>query len=228
VPPPSIITVSPPAGQQGQGGPMTVVGLNTHFVQGTSVLDLGPGITVSSVTVTCATCLTAQVAISDTAATGPRNVTVTTGSEVAILANGFTVQPGTPILTSLVPASGAQGQSLSVALTGKFTHWVQGTTQVSFGSGISVTGVTVSSATSLTAQLAIDLTAVVGTRTPTVTTRAEVGSAPDIFTVQSGITTVTTLPVSGKQGQSLPVTITGLFTHFAQGTTAVSFGDDIT
>ena len=225
---PSITTVSPAAAQQGQGGPMTVVGLNTHFVQGTSVLDLGPGITVSNVTVTCLTCLSAQVAITDTAATGARNVTVTTGAEVATLVNGFTVQPGNPILTSLVPASGKQGQSFPVTMTGKFTHWVQGTTQVSFGAGVTVSNVTVSSATSLTAQLSIDAAAAIGTRTPTVTTGTEIVSVADIFTVQSGLSSVTPAPVSGRQAQALTVAITGQFTHFVQGTTTVTFGAGIT
>jgi RHS repeat-associated protein len=225
---PSITTISPNVGQQGQGGPVTVVGLNTHFVQGTSVLDLGPGVTASNVTVTCPTCLTVQVAISDTAAIGPRTVTVTTGTEVATLANGFTVQPGTPILTSMVPASGRQGQSLSVAFTGQFTHWAQGTTQVSLGAGITLTSVTVNSPTSLSAQISIDLAATIGTRTPVITTGTEVVTVANIFSVQSGLISATPAPASGQQAQTLPVTITGQSTHFAQGASTVDFGAGIT
>src|SRR5262249_28166104 len=155
--------------------------------------------------VTCPTCLTAQFQILATALLGPVTVTVTTGSEVASLVNGFTIQPGTPILTSMMPAAGQQGQSLSVAFTGKFTHWVQGATQVSLGAGINVTSVTVASATSLTAQLSIDVAATVGTRTPIITTGTEIVSAPDIFSVQSSGTTVAPAPASGQQGQTLPV-----------------------
>src|SRR5262249_27106723 len=41
---------------------------------------------------------------------------------------------GAPLLTSVTPSSGQQGQqNLNVAITGQFTHFVQGTTQVSLG-----------------------------------------------------------------------------------------------
>lgn len=126
---PTIVTVSPNSGPQGQGGPVGIVGLNTHFAQGTTQVSFGPGVTVSNIVVTCPTCLTAQLQIAATAVLGPVTVTVTTGSEVATLTGGFTVLPGTPILTSMVPATGSQGQTLTSTVTGLFTHWVQGTTR---------------------------------------------------------------------------------------------------
>src|SRR5688572_20219801 len=75
--------------------------------------------------------------------------------EVIPAPNVFTVQPGTLIL-SLNPGGAYQGQPLSVDITGQLTSFVQGTTQASFGPGISVGGapeggfgpVTVSGATS--------------------------------------------------------------------------------
>jgi RHS repeat-associated protein len=227
---PTITTVSPNSGQQGQGGPVGIVGLNTHFVQGATQVSFGPGITVSNINVTCPTCLTAQLQISSTAAPGPVTVTVTTGSEVATLANGFTVLPGTPILTSMVPAGGRQGQNVTSTITGQFTHWAQGTTQVSLGAGIIVTSVTVSSATSLSVQLAIDPAAAVGTRTLTVTTGTEVVSAANVFTVQAATPILYSLnPGGGSQGQqNLSVVITGLATHFVQGTSVATFGAGVT
>jgi RHS repeat-associated protein len=225
---PIITTVSPTTGQQGQSGPIAIVGFNTHFVQGTSVFDLGAGITVSNVSVSCATCLSAQVAIADTAALGPRNVTVTTGSEVASLTNGFSVQPGTPVVTSFGPTSGRQGQTLTVTVTAKFTHFVQGTTAVNLGAGISVTSVVVANATSLTAQVSIDAAAALGARTLTVTTGTETARVTDVFTVEPLLAPITVAPISGRQGQSLALSITGQLTHFSQGSTAVSVGADIT
>ena len=63
-------------------------------------------------------------------------MTLTTGAEVVTLTNGFTVTNGTPVLTHVNPNTGQQGQTgESIALTGQFTHWVQGTTTASFGSG---------------------------------------------------------------------------------------------
>ena len=65
------------------------------------------------------------------------------------LNNGFTVTNGTPVLTTVNPNTGQQGQTNeSVSLTGQFTHWVQGTSTASFGAGITVATLTVNSATS--------------------------------------------------------------------------------
>ncbi len=230
---PSITTVSPNFGPQGGSGPIAIQGQNTHFQQGVTTLNFGPGITVSNINVACPTCLTATLAVDAAAAPGPRTVTATTGGEVASLANGFTVVQvtTTPILTSIVPAGGLQGQSFSVAITGQNTHWVQGTTQVSFGAGITTTAVNVSSATSLSAQIAIDAAATVGLRTVTVTTGSEVASVANVFNVQSGTTAIiySLNPGGGQQGQqNLPVMITGQNTHFTQGTTTASFGLGVT
>src|SRR5207237_7506023 len=77
-------------------------------------------------------------------ANGNGNMTLTTGTEVETFANAFTVAAGTPVLQTVNPGSGQQGQqSLSVNLTGQFTHFVQGTTTASFGAGITVVSLTV-------------------------------------------------------------------------------------
>jgi hypothetical protein len=91
---------------------------------------------VATLTINSATTATAVLNIDAAAATGTRNVTVTTGAEVVTLNNGFTVTAVTPVLTTVNPNTGQQGQqNESVSLTGQFTHWVQGTTTASFGSG---------------------------------------------------------------------------------------------
>ena len=230
-PSPAITMISPNSGPQGQGGPVGIVGLNTHFVQGTTQVSFGPGIAVSNITVTCPTCLTVQLQISPTAVPGPVTVTVTTASEVVSLANGFTILPGTPILTSLVPASAQQGrQNVLLTITGQFTHFAQGTTQVSLGAGVTVSNISVTSATNLTAQISVDPAATVGTRTLTVTTGSEVVSVANVFTVTAGTPIVLSLnPGGGQQGQTnLSVSIGGQFTHFVQGTSQVSFGAGVT
>ena len=224
---PSISSVSPSVGPQGQGGPVAIVGVNTHFLQGTTQVDFSSGITVSSVTVTCPTCLTAEVGIADNAPVGAHNITVTTGTETASLTGGFTVLAGTPTLTSMVPATAKQGLSVPISFTGKFTHWMQGATQLSLGTGITVTSVAVASATALTAQISIDPSAAIGTRTPIITTGAEIVSQPDIFSVQSAVTTVTASPTSGQQAQTLSTVVSGVLTHFVQGTSVVDFGPGI-
>src|SRR5437016_12823504 len=118
---------------------MNVTGQCTHFVQGTTTASVGAGITVVSLTVNSATAATTVANRGSATATGNRNVTLTTGLEVVTLPNGFTVAAGTPVLQTVNPGSGQQGQqNLSVNLTGQFTHFVQGTTTASFGAGITV------------------------------------------------------------------------------------------
>ncbi len=62
---------------------VAVYGANTHW-GGTSQVSFGQGILVDAVNVASATQLTATISISWDAITGPRDVTVTTGSEVVV------------------------------------------------------------------------------------------------------------------------------------------------
>jgi RHS repeat-associated protein len=225
---PVITSINPNTGRQGQSLAITVTGQYTHFVQGASV-DLGAGVTVSSVAVTSSTVLIAQLNIASTATAGPRTLTVTTGVEVVTLNNAFTITPGNPVLTSINPNTGKQGDTLGVTIAGQYTNFSQAATQVDFGAGIIGSAVTVASATSLTIQLAIDPTAAVGTRNVKVTTGTEVVTLNDGFTVQAGTPALLTVsPKTGQQGQqNLSVNLTGQSTHFAQGTTTASFGTGI-
>lgn len=72
-----------------------------------------------------------------------------------------------PTIASLSPGGGAQGQTLTVIVTGTS---LTGVTSVSFGSGITVDGFTVDSATQITVTLIISSSADLGTRDVTVAT----------------------------------------------------------
>ena len=229
---PVLTTVNPNTGQQGQQRMSVVVtGRFTHFSQATTAAGFGAGITVTSLTVISTTSATAVLNIDPSAAVGARNVMLTTGTEVVTLANGFTITNGTPSLLTVNPNTGQQGQkTLSVALTGQFTHWIQGTTTASFGTGITVASITVNSATSATAVLNIDQAAAAGARNVTLTTGTEVVTLANGFAVTNGTPLLTTVnPNTGQQGQqNLSVTLTGQSTHWVQGTTTTSFGAGIT
>ena len=142
--------------------------------------------------------------IDPAAAAGARNVTVTTGGEVVTLTNGFTVTNGTPVLTTVNPNTGQQGQTNeSVSLTGQFTHWVQGTSTASFGAGITVATLDGQLGDSATAVLNIDPAAAAGARNVTVTTGGEVVTLTNGFTVTNGTPVLTTVnPNTGQQGQT--------------------------
>src|SRR5205085_6040350 len=88
-----------------------------------------------------------------------------------------------PTISSILPSQGEVGQSLAVTITGSNTSFVQGTTQVAFGAGVTVNSVAVNSATSLVAQISIASDAAAGERTVTVTTGAQVLTAPQRFVV---------------------------------------------
>jgi hypothetical protein len=176
------LSANPSTGQQGQQNlSVALSGQYTSWVQGTTVANFGAGITVTAFTVNSPTSATAAVNIDSATATGARTVILSTGAKTDTLSNGFTVTSGTPVLLSATPNSAPQGQqNLSVTLTGQYTHWVQGTTTAGFGTGISVTSLTVNSATSATAVLNLAAT---GQWTIAVTTGSEVVTLNNGFTV---------------------------------------------
>jgi hypothetical protein len=108
-----------------QGATLTSVaisGVHTHF-DGTTTVSFGStDITVSNISVSDARYLTCNVAISASAAVGAKNVIVTTGSEVVIGNNAFTVNQSStggtaPVVTSVAPVAGPYG-------TAPFTTYV--------------------------------------------------------------------------------------------------------
>ncbi|HEY1239985.1 MAG TPA: hypothetical protein VGF16_05480, partial [Bryobacteraceae bacterium] len=134
---PVLKTANPNTGQQGQQSEtVSLTGQFTHWVQGTTTASFGAGVTLASLTVNSPTSATAVLNIDVAATVGSRDVSLTTGAETVTLTNGFTVTAGTPVLKTVNPNTGQQGQqSETVSLTGQFTHWVQGTTTASFGAG---------------------------------------------------------------------------------------------
>jgi hypothetical protein len=231
---PLIPTVTPNTGQQGQSiASVSVVGLSTNFVNGTTVASFGAGITVNSTTVTDATHATVSITIAANAAVGGHTVTMTTGSEVATLSNGFTVvTAGTPLILTVTPNTGQQGQSIaSVVVVGQLTNFVNGATAASFGAGITVNSTTVTDATHATVSITIAAGIATGARTVTMTTGSEVGALVNAFTVVTAGTPLilTVTPNTGQQGQSIAsVSVVGLSTNFVNGTTVASFGAGIT
>jgi hypothetical protein len=231
-PGPKTISVAPPAGIQGQTLNLVITGINTNFTVGSQVaFSPAADITVNSVIFSSTTVLTANVTIGATAATGVRDVTMTTGSEIVTASGAFTVGSSGPQLVSLSPNVYRQGQTLSATITARNTVFTAGSVQVNLGAGVTVQSVSINSPTVLTVQLAIASDAALGTRTLTVITAGQTLTLPDAATITSADTTVkliSVVPNSGVRGQSLAVTITGENTHFVQGTTQVNLGAGIT
>jgi hypothetical protein len=111
--------------------------------------------------------------------------TITTGGGYTIhtftSSGTFTLTIPAPTLTAVSPNSGNQGATVGVMLTG--TNFVSGGTTVAVsGAGVTVSGTSVASATSLTASFAIGGTAASGARNVTVATTGGT-TAAQTFTI---------------------------------------------
>ena len=179
-----ITGVTPPTGRQGRVGlNVSLTGSGSHFAQGVTTASFGAGIAVNSVTVTDATHASVNITIASNAALGNRDVSLTTGSELATALNAFTVAPAA--LLTFAPNRGQPGQShLAVAITGSLTSFVEGQTTVAFGAGVTTLRVSVTDATHAIAVVSIDAAAAHGPRTVTATTGDEVVTAPGGFLVR--------------------------------------------
>ena len=120
------------------------------------------------------------------------------------------------LIVGMSPATGDQGATLSVTLTGDSgsypTHFAAGTSSTSFGSGITVTALSVVSPTQAIATIVIDATAPVGARSISVTTGSETAPSVVAFNVMKGKATVTGKLLDADSGLAIsgsPVILQG-------------------
>jgi RHS repeat-associated protein len=122
----SISSVTPDSGQAGQTLPVSIAGLYTNFVQGSTQASFGPGISVGGaspaafgpVTVTTPTTATAQLSIDPSATLGSQTVTIQTGAQQESLQNGFTIKPASgtsPVITDFNPKSAVVGTLINIS-----------------------------------------------------------------------------------------------------------------
>lgn len=217
--PPTITSISPSAGAQGTSVPVTIAG--TNFVPGATVFVNNPGVAISDVQVASPSQITASFTISAEAALGPGNVLVTTSGGTTLPAV-FTVLSPEPVVTAISPASGAQGTSVQVTLTGN--NFVAGATIAVSTAGVTASSITVVSPTQITATLTIAGTAAAGPASVTVTTPTGT-SAPVTFTITSLLLSSIS-PASALPGASVPVTLTGA--GFVSGAQVIASSPDVT
>ncbi len=105
-------------------------------------------------------------------------------------------------IDSITPTRSMQGQTLSVTLNGRNTHWVAGQTRASFGGEVSVGGgapgelglVTVTNETTAIASLNVSATAALSPRTVRVVTPLSGGSDEDLSLIDGFTVTAVTPP----------------------------------
>ncbi len=178
--PPTVTSVDPNSGSQSATLDAVITG--TNFTAATTEnVSFGAGITVDNVTLDSSIQITAVITIANDAATGTRDVSVTTSGGTGTVTAGFTVTAAPPPTVTLAePNAGSQGATLDVVITGtNFTA----ATDVSLGAEITINSFTVDSATQVTASVSVDAEATPGTRDVSVTNPWGTGTLTDGFTV---------------------------------------------
>ena len=162
-----LTVADPSSGNRSQTLNVNLIGTSFMSPNVTSV-SFGSGITVNSFSLSNSTLIVANITVGASVASGARDITlVRSGSDNAVLTDGFTVNAGVPVVSACSPVSGNKGDVLDVVITGAgFT----GATSVDFGTGVTVSGFDVDSDTQITATIEIASGTPEGYRDVTVTT----------------------------------------------------------
>jgi YVTN family beta-propeller protein len=209
--PPYIKACAPGWANPGDTVDVEVIGGYTNFQASAPTLSFGAGVNVvpGSVNVVDNTHILAQVQVDAGAALGPRDVNATTAGETPIpLAGGFVVG-ATPTIASISKASAPRGWTGDVEITGSQTSFSPAS-HATFGSGVTVNGVTCRDIDRVTANITVTATAAPGPRSVNVTTGSET-PAPlaDAFTVATPPGVAGVSPGAGPIGTQVTVTGTG-------------------
>ena len=206
---PAVTSVAPASGPTSGGNTVTITG--TNFT-GVSAVTFG-GVNATGFTVDSATQITATAP----AGSGTVDIRVTTaGGQSANTAADNFAYASPPTVTGLAPSSGPAAGGTTVTITGAN---LTDASAVTFG-GVSATGVTVDSATQITATAPAGSAGVTDVRVTTPGGQSA-NTAADNYTYIPAPTITGVAPATGPQGGGTSVTITG--TNFT-GATTVQFG----
>jgi hypothetical protein len=216
---PLITSVSPASGNRGASLAVTINGEN---LDGATSVAFGAGLEVPGFTAISSQQLLVNLVIGSDAATGLRDISVTTPGGGYTLPGSFTVMQELPLVTSISINSGNQGATMNINIGGaNFT----GTSEVNFGAGVLINSFTVLSSNQLAVNITILSDAAVGTRDVSVTTPGGTYILPGEFTVKQALPAITSVsPDRGNPGTTLVVIING---SNLSGTTSVSFGNGV-
>ncbi|MBI5478086.1 MAG: hypothetical protein HY906_04480 [Deltaproteobacteria bacterium] len=209
--------LDPPAAGQGERLPVQVIGTNTHFDVGELQVTVphGSGLQVLGTTVLKATRARLDLRIAANAAVGPTTIYLV--NDLYVVAAAFEVWPAPEI--ALTPAEAVEGRSLTVAVAGTDTHFLDGvTTATSDGTEAQIDAFRVLGPAAAEVDLTLPLNWLPApvARTLTITTRWEIAAAT--FTVQPAAR-FTLAPAELHQGAAEQLVATGQFTHFEEGVT---------
>jgi hypothetical protein len=221
---PEIVEVDPDSASAGGSHSLVVTGVNTSF-SGTSTVEFsGTGIQVDSVGSRDALTLDVDITIAADASRNARDITVTTGNQVATGPGLFTV---TAPPVSLNPSEGTQGDTITRLTVTGGPEGYDSMTGASLGEGIVIGSVEAPTSSSLVLNdVYIAENARVGPRPLILFSPSEV--YPDAFLVKQGPNTLllSVTPDHGDRGHpGLQVALVGQNTHFDDDEVRVSLAD---
>ncbi|HYC76057.1 MAG TPA: hypothetical protein VEI02_00385, partial [Planctomycetota bacterium] len=232
---PKLISATPGNVMRGATATVLIDAQNTNFLSNTTV-TFDTGVTATSVSVVDPVTLAVTVQVAADAPLGFKNATATTnlGGGATETATGAAIlnvidAPSSPALSSANPPIVTPGQTVDVVVTGVGTAFAAGTTTASFGAGVTVNSVTVTSPTTATVNVTVDPGASIGFRTVSLTTGAETasGSSTGFFRVDAvapPVPTVTTIvPDNSAPATTFPISLTVTNATLDPGGTTVEF-----
>ncbi len=190
---PTITSVSPSSGVQGNAYNVTITG--TNLTGTTAIAHSAAGVTTGALVVVNSTTVTTTFTIAFGATVGVDSLMATTPVGNSVQAPVFTVVAASlPTLTSVSPNNALQGSTTAVTLTG--TNLIGSNTVTHSNAGLSTTGLSVTNSTTVAATFTATLAAATGAETFTIST--PVGTSnPITYTINPAlVTSVTTEPTN--------------------------------
>jgi len=201
---PSLTSITPTTVVRGAGAEAVII-TGSDLTGATAITASGTGVTCSITGTPTATSVNASCSATGTATLSARTITVATPSGNATGVTLTVVNPPAPALTSIAPNTGVRNTVVPVTLTGT---GLTGATAITVpGGGVTVSGITVVSDTSVTANFSITSTAAATARAVTITTPGGPSNSVT-FTVQ-GPSLASISPATGTHNTTVPVTLTG-------------------
>ena len=216
----SLTQVAPATVATGATVPITLTG--TGFASGATVAVAGSGLSVSNVKVVSATQMTASLVVASSVIPSSYSLSVSQGG-VASAPLPFSVTSTGITLATITPSSISAGGTAKITLAGK--NFPAGASVSVSGSGITVTGTTVVSATQIIANLAVGASTAIGSRNVTVSLGSN-SSQASTLTITAPPNFNSLSPAAGAAGTTTKITIAG--TNFAPGTNVAVTGTGVT
>ncbi len=176
---PVITSISVSSGTRGATLSATIIGLN--FNEATAVSFSGTGVTARIGSGRNSTTLPVVISIASDAALGPRTFTVLNASQSSAPFSSFTVTGIRPVITGMTRTTGIQGTGGTGVVTGTS---LTGAVAVNFsGEGVTAEIAGLPTDTTIPVIIRIESNAVIGSRTLSVTTPADISDPFSGFTV---------------------------------------------